>query len=1189
MSKHQGDSEPSAEAKDIYTQDQGEKLPPADPRGVGCDCPGDMNGDNARNESDVGPFVGCVLNGGGQGCECADVSQDVQINGGDIPRFVGEVFSGEPCQAVQQTIAFATSARVTVLMTNPPFGQIILNLSSNAPNDTMVQLDAPPYASGQPIQTHLLAIDLFGFHPMLGAVELHLNPAFPSLGHVDNVVAGGGGEFLSGDSFFGVFVRMEFPNAGTGAINRNPVPVQAIGIAQLDPPELPHVSGPINIPLVFDNPGMTGSIIDVVHNPEPVCIYEVTCIDGPCNDCGVALGDICIGARCPGGSCAMTVQTDCGAATCCVFWTFLACDLSVVPPCAFGGSFCPICDPTPGACCLPDGSCIVTTEADCKQQGGPMAYQGDGTACAPPQKCCLPDGSCIDTDPMCCALLGGTSFAGLCAPPQKCCFADGSCIDTDPMCCALLGGTSFAGLCAPEACCFPDGSCQNLDPDCCTLIGGTPDGPGFCIPPEKCCLPDDSCINADPLCCINVLMGTPFPGACEPIEACCFPDGTCQQLEPSCCINAGGTPDGVGPCLPIEACCLPDGSCIQAEPLCCISVFGGVPDGVGPCLPPEACCLPDGSCIQADPLCCTNVHGGTPDGVGPCLPLEACCLPDGSCIQADPLCCINVHGGIPDGVGPCLPIEACCLPDGTCIQAEPSCCINVFGGIPDGVGPCLAQEACCFTDGTCQMAEPLCCENVLGGEAQGPGSTCVPNMCPCAIQWVNPSANDVFLVGTEIDWVARLIEPSAVPLGNVTWSFAYTQGTGTPAAGAGFYMGIDRHFCSTVTSEGDVTMQVTASVLNGPSCMATLTIKTVKPEVVELSFLNDHALRHWVMDDMGNDITDPVWVKTFGGAVTEDEPAAYTRSTAATDSLMTAGIRLQAAFNLTNATAIRVQGVGVLLNDEDFEFDEATVQNWPSAAGLFELQSTPIQDVNGAYFNLDVEWEYVVQKKDGSWPDFSDAVQMNASSHLVFSTFAAPLEAPLFDLALDKICLEYADGENMAATIMSMGTTGVDNDICYDPAAIVGGHPLNIYPNNACLCANLADLLTLLARSTGIAAETRYFYGGNVVGTWRRFDNVAMNFSATMRTTAAGHDLARPMSHFTYHAQTRSGGTYYDPSYGTVGQAMSSHQCCQDAGGWAVPCVTETPFLEAGAFPGMQNLCPNDDPHGADPAAPGCP
>ncbi len=626
-------------------------LCPPPPPPIICDCPGEMNGDGILNGADIQQFVGCLVAAGGgppPGCECADTNGDGLIDLPDVLNFVNVLLAGAPCP-VFTTMSFATSAQVTINMINPPLGPIVLNLDSTATDNTTVRLEAPPYTTGQPIPTELIALDLTGVDPMLGGVQMQMNPVFPSQGMVNNVVAGPGGEFLGGDSFFDVFVEINLVDIGVTAFNAVPVPVQSLGNTQL-PPEVPHTSGPIHVPLTFSDPTFVGEIIDVVHNPEPVCIYEVTCIDGPCNDCGVQLGDICTGARCPGGTCSVSVQTDCGVSTCCVVYTLVNCTVSAAPACPFGANFCPICDPTPGACCLPDGTCIVTTQADCKAQGGPGAYQGDGTTCAPPQKCCLPDGSCIDTDPTCCALVGGTPFPGLCAPPQKCCLADGSCIDTDPDCCTLAGGTPFAGLCGPvEACCFADGSCQNLDPDCCIVAGGTPDGPGLCLPPEKCCLADDTCVDADPVCCVNVLGGTPFPGLCAPVEACCFPDGTCRQLEPDCCINAGGTPDGVGPCQPIEACCLPDGTCIQAEPLCCFNVLGGTPDGVRPCFPIEACCLPDGTCIQAEPLCCTNVFGGTPDGIGPCLPLEACCFLDGTCVMADPLCCANALGGVAQG------------------------------------------------------------------------------------------------------------------------------------------------------------------------------------------------------------------------------------------------------------------------------------------------------------------------------------------------------------------------------------------------------------------------------------------------------------------------------------------------------------------------------------------------------------
>lgn len=617
------------------------------PRGLGCPCPGDLDGNGIADELDLPLFVNTLLAGSFGGC--ADVNGDGPVDGADIRPFVGAVLAQQPCIQFD-VMSFATSAQITVFMQNPPLGVVTLELDSNDSDNTTVQLEAEPYNTGQPIATEMISMQMTGNFPGIGAVILNESPVDQSHGAVDNVVATPTGGFVSGDSFLNVFVVLDFPDIGVSAFNPFPVAVQAPGISQL-PPDIPHFSGPTNVPLVFDNPAFEGFIIDVIHNPVPVCIYELTCMDGPCNDCGFSLGDLCVGARCPGGTCSVGFMQECGDPTCCVEWTLVACAPSRLPPCP-NAPFCPVCDPTPGACCLPDGSCIVATEAECKELGGPMAYQGDGTACAPPQKCCLADGSCIDTDPQCCTLVGGTPFPGMCAPPQKCCFGDGSCIDTDPMCCTLAGGTPFAGMCGPvEACCFGDGSCQNLDPDCCVIAGGIPDGPGLCIPPQKCCLGDDSCINADPACCVNVLGGTPFAGMCAPIEACCFPDGTCSQLEPDCCMNAGGTPDGVGPCEPVEACCLPGGTCMQAEPLCCINVLGGTPDGVRACMPVEACCLPDGTCVQAEPMCCTNVLGGTPDGIGPCLPLEACCFLDGTCTDADPLCCANVLGGTAQGAG----------------------------------------------------------------------------------------------------------------------------------------------------------------------------------------------------------------------------------------------------------------------------------------------------------------------------------------------------------------------------------------------------------------------------------------------------------------------------------------------------------------------------------------------------------
>jgi hypothetical protein len=127
-----------------------------------------------------------------------------------------------------------------------------------------------------------------------------------------------------------------------------------------------------------------------------------------------------------------------------------------------------VCDPNPcsqpmGACCFPDGSCQVTTEANC--QG---TWQGMGTVCDP-NPCPQPTGAC--------------------------CFQDGSCqITTQADCQGAWQG--MGTVCDPNpcsqpmgACCFPDGSCQVTTEANCqgTWQGmGTDCDPNLCPPPPPC-------------------------------------------------------------------------------------------------------------------------------------------------------------------------------------------------------------------------------------------------------------------------------------------------------------------------------------------------------------------------------------------------------------------------------------------------------------------------------------------------------------------------------------------------------------------------------------------------------------------------------------------------------------------------------------------------------------------------------
>jgi hypothetical protein len=165
-----------------------------------------------------------------------------------------------------------------------------------------------------------------------------------------------------------------------------------------------------------------------------------------------------------------------------------------------GANECPQDVPVEGACCFPDGSCIVTPPSQCSG-----AYQGDGTVCAPINPC---------------------------EQPEACCFEDGHCEDIFATDCVARGGdpqgagsVCTPGLCplppVPEACCFDDGHCEDILADDCTARGGDPQGAGSVCTPDLCPLPPET-------------------------EACCFQDGHCDDLVADDCTAQGGTPQGVG-------------------------------------------------------------------------------------------------------------------------------------------------------------------------------------------------------------------------------------------------------------------------------------------------------------------------------------------------------------------------------------------------------------------------------------------------------------------------------------------------------------------------------------------------------------------------------------------------------------------------------------------------------------------
>lgn len=155
--------------------------------------------------------------------------------------------------------------------------------------------------------------------------------------------------------------------------------------------------------------------------------------------------------------------------------------------------FCPTagdCPQPTGGCCLPDGSCQITSYAGCQSLFGEFrGYDSDCAAPCPGPRggCCLPDGSCQLLESADCAAAGGAyggdgSNCGGRTCSGACCMSNGSCSVTGQAGCEQQGG-SYRGdgtTCDPNecpqppagACCMADNSCQNLNMFDCASAGG---------------------------------------------------------------------------------------------------------------------------------------------------------------------------------------------------------------------------------------------------------------------------------------------------------------------------------------------------------------------------------------------------------------------------------------------------------------------------------------------------------------------------------------------------------------------------------------------------------------------------------------------------------------------------------------------------------------------------------------------
>ncbi len=92
---------------------------------------------------------------------------------------------------------------------------IELDLASAGFDTAIVELTPPPYTSGTDIETELVQLELAADGgPTFGNIVIRERADKKSSGLIQNVVADDNGDFVSGDSFFDIFVEVEIAGMG---------------------------------------------------------------------------------------------------------------------------------------------------------------------------------------------------------------------------------------------------------------------------------------------------------------------------------------------------------------------------------------------------------------------------------------------------------------------------------------------------------------------------------------------------------------------------------------------------------------------------------------------------------------------------------------------------------------------------------------------------------------------------------------------------------------------------------------------------------------------------------------------------------------------------------------------------------------------------------------------------------------
>ncbi len=154
-----------------------------------------------------------------------------------------------------------------------------LDLASAGFDSSVVELDPPPYATGTDIQTELVQLELNADGgPTLGSITIRERDDKASTGLIENVVTRENGDFLSGDSFFDVFVEIDVAGMGlTLNTGDSPFRLDAGTITELPPLSSDYLPPPSAEPLRLfnvDTSEHVGWFCHTQHTPAEVVPCE---------------------------------------------------------------------------------------------------------------------------------------------------------------------------------------------------------------------------------------------------------------------------------------------------------------------------------------------------------------------------------------------------------------------------------------------------------------------------------------------------------------------------------------------------------------------------------------------------------------------------------------------------------------------------------------------------------------------------------------------------------------------------------------------------------------------------------------------------------------------------------------------------------------------------------------------------